>query len=259
MTARIAGFVSRADAGLRKPRSISRNISPSDGGVAFHYGGPASTAKEHADCVKQWRGWQAFHMDSRGWADIAYTMGVCQHGYAFAGRGAGVRTAANGTNFGNENFYAVCWLGGEGQTPTQAAYDAFEWAVLNLRKTGAGRAVRPHQFFKGTACPGGHLVTHAGRLHNTNIGSTAPTPDPVQEDKVLYVYSGTDGLDWGTDLFTRRPFESQEQKGAWITMAQRVSGKAVTRITLSPEEQELLVPVGIEFSNEPAPTEEVPQ
>lgn len=251
MTARIAGFVTRAEAGLRKPKSISRNISPGDGGVALHYGGPAQRLHNHADCVTRWRQWQDFHMDSRGWADIAYTMGVCQHGFVFAGRGAGIRTAANGTNYGNQNFYAVCWLGGEGQTPTQLALDAFEWAVLNLRKTGAGRAVRPHQFFKGTACPGGHLVAHAGRLHNTDIGSNVPTPDPVQEDKVLYVYSGSDGLDWGTDLVTRRPFESQEQKGAWITMAQRISGKAVTRIQLSSAEQELLVPIGIADSEVP--------
>lgn len=182
MTARITGFVTRAEAGLRSPKSVSKNITPGDGGVAFHYGGPASNAKGHADCVTQWRGWQNFHMGTRGWSDIAYTMGVCQHGYVFAGRGVGVRTAANGTNSGNQSFYAVCWLGGDGQTPTQEALDAFEWAVLTLRKAGAGRRVRPHRSFKSTSCPGDPLVAHAARLDNKDVSEPKP-PTPSEPSK----------------------------------------------------------------------------
>lgn len=76
MTARLVGFVSRADAGLRAPKSFSRRITPGQGGVAIHYGGPALHLRDHGACVRTWRAWQAFHMDTRGWADIAYTMGV---------------------------------------------------------------------------------------------------------------------------------------------------------------------------------------
>ena len=43
------------------------------------------------------RAWQAFHMDDRGWSDIAYNSGVCPHGVRFEGRGARVRSGANGT------------------------------------------------------------------------------------------------------------------------------------------------------------------
>lgn len=175
MTARIAGFITRAQAGLRGPKSVSRNITPDKGGVAPHYGGPRQPAAEpgadHARCVATWRNWQKYHMDTKGWADIAYTGGFCNHGFAFAGRGAGVRTAANGTNDGNQRFYAVTWIGGEGQVPTQAAIDALEWWVVELRKAGAGRAVWPHRKFKPTGCPGDPLVGQAARLDNKDVSS----------------------------------------------------------------------------------------
>lgn len=173
MTARIAGFVTRAQAELRGPKSVSRNITPGKGGVAPHYGGPRQPAAEpgadHARCVATWRNWQKYHMDTKGWSDIAYTGGFCNHGFAFAGRGVGVRTAANGTNDGNQRFYAVTWIGGEGQVPSQAAIDALEWWVVELRKQGAGRAVWPHRKFKPTGCPGDPLVNQAARLDNRDV------------------------------------------------------------------------------------------
>lgn len=178
MTGRIAGFVTRAEAGLRRPRSVSRNITPAQGGVAVHYGGPAQKLGDHAACVRRWAQWQRFHVDSRGWSDIAYTGGYCDHGYAFAGRGAGVRTAANGTNAGNDDYYAVTWLGGEGEVPTTAALDALEWWVAELRKAGAGKRVRAHRSFKPTGCPGDHLVRVAADLDGQPV-ETTPTPTPA--------------------------------------------------------------------------------
>lgn len=183
MTARITGFVTRDQAALRRPKSISRNIDPSRGGVTFHHGGGPQRlgpSAPHADCLRRWAAWQRFHMDTRGWSDIAYTGGVCDHGYAFAGRGAFVRTGANGTNTGNAYYYAVVWLGGEGETPTQAARDAFDWWVVELRKAGrAGRRVVPHSFHKATACPGGPLKAYAALLDNADPAPAQPAPAPA--------------------------------------------------------------------------------
>lgn len=149
------GFLSRGTIGLRKPRSVSYNITPENGGVAGHYAGPAQRVNSHDDCLRLWRGYQNYHMDTHGWTDIAYTLGVCDHGYILAGRGAGVRTAANGTNTGNQHYYAVCWIGGQGETPTQDAQDAF-WAAIEMLKTqgNAGNKVVRHSYFKPTSCPG---------------------------------------------------------------------------------------------------------
>lgn len=193
MTARIAGFISRAEAGLRKPRSISHSISPSSGGSALHYGGPAQRIASHSQCAARWRSWQDYHMDTHGWSDIAYTLGVCQHGYVLAGRGAGVRTAANGTNVGNSTHYAICWIGGEGETPAREALDAFEWAVLELRKTGAGRSVKPHRYFKSTGCPGSPLTNHAAALDGKDISTTEPTTPSEEDDmKAIVLEPGSD-------------------------------------------------------------------
>jgi len=174
----VVGFVTRADAGLVPAASFSSRITPESGGVALHYGGPPSRIRSHADCISTWRGWQRFHMGpERGWADIAYTMGVCDHGYALAGRGAHRRTAANGTDYGNQNYYAVCWLGGEGQQPTDLAQSAFAWCVNELRSSGgAGDRVRPHSFFKGTGCPGDHLRWLAATLDARDL---RPPPPPI--------------------------------------------------------------------------------
>lgn len=100
-------------------------------------------------------------MDTKGWADIAYSFVVCKHGYVFVGRGWGIRTAAQGTNPGNEHYHAVCFLGDDSAgrddlTPLGRA------ALLNVIVTGIGRypdalKMRPHSSFSPTACPGNEL------------------------------------------------------------------------------------------------------
>lgn len=183
MTARIVGFDSRATCGLVAPRSVSRNISPDRGGLALHYGGPAQrlVGRPHSECRGRWRAWQQFHL-SKGWVDLAYTGGACLHGYALAGRGAGVRTAANGSNDGNQRFYAVCALIGQGEAPTDALLDAIEWWALELRTAGgADSAVASHSAFTSTGCPGPPLVEFARHLDHRPI-----TAAPDQEDDMQY-------------------------------------------------------------------------
>jgi hypothetical protein len=180
VTAKIVDFDTRAELRLRKPRSISHNITPALGGVAVHYGGPtpnpAPTA--HSACQSVWRSWQNYHMDGHGWVDIAYTAGFCNHGHVLAGRGYGVRTAANGTNSSNQNYYAFVWVGGGSAKPTKEAYDALEWLVYDARKNGrAGKRVLPHSFFHSTSCPGSSLTTFAKGLDN-NTSVKPPTTTP---------------------------------------------------------------------------------
>jgi len=183
MTAQIKGFVTRADAGLRSPRSISRKITPGNGGCAPHYGGPPQPAAKfgssHQVCINTWKAWQNYHMDTHGWSDIAYTAGFCNHGFVFAGRGHGIRTAANGTNYGNQNFYAFVWIGGEGQQPSQLAYDACDWLIEDARTKGAGRAVKPHRFFKSTGCPGDPFANYARLRDGLNIATASHVSPPA--------------------------------------------------------------------------------
>jgi hypothetical protein len=206
MTATIEHFVTREEAGLRKPESVSRNIDASKGGVAGHYGGPSQPgaggprSDEHEECIRTWKAWQNYHMDTHGWVDIGYTGGYCNHGVAFAGRGEGVRPAAQG--WGNGEFYAIVWIGGEGQTPTQKAYNAFEWWLKVLRKAGAGLAVKAHSFFMKTKCAGKHVTNYIKRFDGKAL--VDKVVEKVNGPRLLRLEKpyqrGNDVRDWQKDL-----------------------------------------------------------
>lgn len=169
---------SRAQIGLRNPRSISRDIRASAGGLAVHHGGAAQGIPEtlrHDLCRARVRGWQDYHMDGKGWVDLAYNWVVCQHGILMTGRGFGVRSAANGTNDANDRYLACCWLGGGTETPSAAALTAIEWLIGEIRRRGAGRDVKPHRAFFGTDCPGSILATWTPNWTLAVIGD-ATTP-----------------------------------------------------------------------------------
>jgi hypothetical protein len=92
-------------------------------------------------------------MDSNGWSDIAYSSLVCPHGGRFEGRGAGVRTAANGTNAGNQYSYATCYIAGEGDPLTDDAKRGF---LEEAQRFGVPLD-KVHSDWFNTSCPGGPL------------------------------------------------------------------------------------------------------
>jgi len=171
MVARIEGFRTRAQLGMRPPRSFSDNIDPSQGGAAGHWGGPRQNIGSHVRCEQIWRSWQNYHMDTHRWVDLAYNGGYCNHGIALAGRGHGIRSAANGTNVGNFRYHAYVWIGGQGESPNRQALDALEWWILQGRKAGAGRRCVPHRIFTGTSCPGNAIARHLATLDNRDIST----------------------------------------------------------------------------------------
>lgn len=185
---RSAPFHSRADWGARPPRYVTRLTTAE--GDTVHYGGPSpwgsgvdrsSVARflataDHARCASIVRAYQRFHMDDRGWADIAYNSLVCPHGHRYEGRGPGVRSAAQGTTSGNNRSYATCSLTGDADPATAAAMVAF------LDEGTAGRLIRlrwGHRDWKSTACPGGPLYDWRTRGFPRPAGSTPPAPTPA--------------------------------------------------------------------------------
>ena len=148
-------LITREEWGARPPRNVSHNISPIS--ATGHWGGPSpwrgKNFTDHSQCYAIVRAWQNFHMDTRGWSDIAYNGMPCPHGDVFQGRWLRVRSAANGTNSGNFNSYALCYIGGEGDPLTVAGKKAFmdgaRWLQVPLRHV--------HSDWKATGCPGDEI------------------------------------------------------------------------------------------------------
>lgn len=96
-------------------RSLSGNVTPE--GLTLHYGGDSPWrsgigSADHARCPAIVRAWHEFHRDGRGWAGFAYSAAVCPHGVIYRGRWAGKRTAAQGTNDGNQRSLAAVYIAG---------------------------------------------------------------------------------------------------------------------------------------------------
>jgi hypothetical protein len=175
-------FVSRAGWGARAPKSVTRRDLTRN---TAHYGGPSpwpSTADrssparfaattDHARCPTICRAYQAFHMDTRGWQDIAYSSLVCPHRTRYEGRGKDVRTAANGTTAGNNASHATCFIAGEGDPLPDGTKEAYLDESARLDGLDA-----VHSDWKSTACPGEPVRRWV------KAGKPAPTPPPPEDD-----------------------------------------------------------------------------
>jgi N-acetylmuramoyl-L-alanine amidase len=157
------GLVYRRTWGARSPVCKTPLKRSEVRGLAVHYS--ASNADEqadHANCASRVRGIQNYHMDAKGWCDIAYNFVVCKHGSIYQGRGWYNRSAAQGTNSGNDGYIAVCFLGDDTagrDDVTDAGRAAFKrvFARYKVWYVGRPREIRPHSDFTSTQCPGNEL------------------------------------------------------------------------------------------------------
>lgn len=146
----------RSQWGARAPRA-GNPVTNVPKGVAFHWNGPAMriSVTGSCRCATNVRSIQAFHMDVRGWADIAYDVIACPHGNTFQGRlGTRNGTGANGTNAANRDYMAVMALVGEGEPIGDDLKRAMLAGRALCRKAGAGSAITPHSQHQSTTCPG---------------------------------------------------------------------------------------------------------
>lgn len=163
-------LVTLAQAGVPPITGKSTAINGTEGTTGHHGGdspwtgagidrsSPAAFAAScpHARCPSIWRAWDAYHR-SKGWVGVAYSFGACPHGFILEGRGAGYRTAANGTNPGNATSHAVVAIMGEGDPLTDQCKVAWldARALCRAHPTrGANEHLHPHDHWHSTGCPG---------------------------------------------------------------------------------------------------------
>jgi hypothetical protein len=121
----------------------------------------ADERRLHGNCATRVQAIQRYHLEERGWLDIAYNHVFCRHGYVFVARGFGARSAANGTAEANDHYFAVCFLGDDTADRADVTPEARRALTRLLgeyrRRYPAAREVRPHSDFVATKCPGDEL------------------------------------------------------------------------------------------------------
>lgn len=171
----------RAEWGARPPKQV-RQMAGSQG-VHLHYNGPAVPPAVYAgdfESVKSFlRNTQNFHMNTRGWADIAYSFFVDRVGRIWEGRGWGV--IGGHTQGFNSTSHAIYFILGDGQVPTPEQVESVRQLISeHNRRYGVGY-VRGHQQAPGnsTSCPG-DAVMQLINSGSFNVGAAAePAPADV--------------------------------------------------------------------------------
>jgi hypothetical protein len=172
-------LVTRAEWGARRPKN--RLTAQLTGASTGHWNGPTVVVGGrpdfgHEHCASLVRGIQNFHMDSRGWSDIAYNFVICPHGYTFEGRGLNVINGANGTNAANRSSHAIMWMAGGGNAFSDSEKLEFRQCVKYVdENTLAPDAAVGHRDHKSTECPGNERY---GWIHDGMpvSGGADPTP-----------------------------------------------------------------------------------
>jgi hypothetical protein len=128
--------------------------------IVLHWGGSTDPGdgQDHESAVL--RGWQRYHMDTKGWTDIAYGFGFGNSGLVYRCRGFNRQGATSGDydNDGiKENYEALSfvWIGGLGHgPPSDAAFAALGQAIRDVFADYGEVPVTVHSDHKATACPG---------------------------------------------------------------------------------------------------------
>lgn len=153
-------YLPRSAWNARPPNAGPGNLTVSRvEGAVIHWPGTGSTSVIHskAAVASALRGWQDYHMDTRGWSDIAYQVAVDQAGRAWTLRGLRTQSGANGNNDLNERYGAILLVLVTGEQPSAALKATTRAVIADFRKLyPRGTAIRPHSAVRpgGTDCPG---------------------------------------------------------------------------------------------------------
>jgi hypothetical protein len=186
---------------------------PMRSGFVIHHNGPPANClgRPHSRCISFWNAVRSYHMDGKGWSDIAYSFGVCPHGTRFTGRGWDRAQFANGSDVvgaddgGDSHWFTVLvflgWSEVDGQPADEEPTPEMIEGVRNLIAEGrtskrCDRRVLPHNAFKIKRCPGATFTALAAEWDNAPlVDAPAPTPPPIEDVDDMFTYEFTkDGV-----------------------------------------------------------------
>ena len=104
---------SRNDWGARPSRGGPGALLPARVlGIAVHWPAMSTPLRGFEAVAAALRGWQSFHLDGRGWSDIAYQVAVDQDGNRYELRGLANQSGANGDTAMNQQYGALLLIVG---------------------------------------------------------------------------------------------------------------------------------------------------
>jgi hypothetical protein len=167
---------SRADWGARPAKPGPGPLAALDVvGLVFHWPAMSNPVRGFKAVAAALRGWQAYHMDTHGWSDIAYQVAVDQDGNRYILRGLDTQSAANGDEDVNDELGAVLLILAPGEQPSPKMIVEVRRVVVdhralfrNSRDLLGHNEVRPEP----TACPGPIVQ------HHLEVGTFEPGPSP---------------------------------------------------------------------------------
>ena len=186
----MVAWLTRADWDAR-PRSgggVALRAADIDG-TALHWPGMSSPIDAAGDIGKRrvasaLRGWQNYHMDVRGWSDIAYQAAVDQAGRKWTLRGLPIKSGANGNDDVNTRYGAILLILGPGEAPSAAMKATTREVVAEFKARFPGCRSKPygHRDVRpaGTDCPG-PLAYAAIQRGEFTPGATPPPPPPPED------------------------------------------------------------------------------
>lgn len=181
-------YLPRSAWGARAPKPGPGNLTVSRvEGTVIHWPGSSSKTPitSLSAVASALRGWQAYHMDTRGWSDIAYQVAVDQMGRAWTLRGLRTQSGANGNNDLNERYGAILLVLIAGEQPSAAMKATVREVIRDFREIYPnGDAIKPHSAVRpdGTDCPG--PAARAAIARGDFTPRTAPQPTTTTKDMI---------------------------------------------------------------------------
>lgn len=186
-------------------------------GFTIHHNGPPAQCigRDHSRCIAFWNAVRDFHVNAKGWSDIAYSFGTCPHGVRFMGRGWDRNQFANGADIvgindgpDSEWYSVLVFVGGDHSTgdteaPTSEMVRATAELITEGRSSGrCGMRVLPHNAWKPKPCPGPQFTALANAWDNQPITIDQEEDDmtPEEADAVLVHAIKTPGHKFRTEL-----------------------------------------------------------
>jgi hypothetical protein len=191
----------------RPVKKLVQLVSPS--GFAVHWPGPNQKDPPIGDpgpaaIGRILEAERQFHVETRGWSDIAYQLAVDQAGRVWDCRGIAWQSAANGDHTVNARWGAITLLLGPHEQPSPAMIEAVQWArtVLWLPRYPHAARVVGHKDLHQTDCPGPQayaLVTTGRFTQPWHLEDTMPTAQEI----AAAVWASPCGGDMEADKKTR--------------------------------------------------------